>query len=96
MDPRERLEFRAERAIVRLTPALMGLLLAIMAQAGTWIWFASYYVANQQHLERQLNKLDTKVDSLLADGVTPGDLAPMRALISDHESRLRAIERAPR
>ena len=96
MGPREKLEHRAERAVVRIPAALIGVATTIIVQIGAGIWFASYYVANQSHLERSLGKVEVKMDALLSERLTSRDLEPIRSLIADHENRLRLMERGPR
>lgn len=96
MEPRERLEHRAERAIVRVPLALAGVIVTVLVQLAAGIWFAAQFVARNEHTERALSKIELKVDSLLAERITARDLEPIRSLLADHETRLRNIEARPR
>lgn len=75
---------------------MIGVAVTILLQIGAGIWFASYYVANMGHLERAMAKIEVKVDNLLSERITSRDLDPIRQLISDHENRIRNVERASR
>ena len=47
---------------IELTPAVIGIIMAILAHAATWIWFASKIATKVESLVNALSRIDKEME----------------------------------
>jgi len=95
------LEHRAERAVIRIPQALLGVIIVIVTQGGYIIWRDGVQTERADaarnamvDTKSQINAIAGKVDSLFQTRLTSRDIENVTSLIADHEARIRQLERA--
>ena len=98
--PRERLEHRAERAVIRIPFALLGIIFAILMQGGYIVWRDGVRSERDEatrsalsDTRKQIGQIAGKVDGLYQTRLTSRDIERVTEVLSDHESRIRYLER---
>lgn len=86
---------------ITVSPALVGLLLAMSVQFAGAIWWASGQTEKSDHMSRsvtstqdQVGNVSVKLDNLMTN--TTGTLTRMETMVqvvNDHEARIRSLER---
>lgn len=98
--PRERLEHRAERAVIRIPFALLGIIFAILMQGGYIVWRDGVRSERDEatrtaisDFRQQIGQIAGKVDGLYQTRLTSRDIERVTEVLSDHETRIRSLER---
>ena len=93
-DPNEVTLAQREHSVVERLPMLSySVVAAVILQAVGATWWAATLSERMEHMARQFLKMETQISAIYTGIPTRRDYEDLQKQITDHETRLRDVER---